>query len=88
MYSCQQVLDLLNNYLEDQGTAQLREEIEKHLAHCSTCSVLYDSTRKTLQIVTESKSFELSSDLSKRISERIMEKVRGRASRDDPDESA
>jgi hypothetical protein len=81
-------MDLLSNYLEDQATVQLREEIEKHLAHCSTCSVLYDSTRKTLKVVTEAKSFELPSDLSKRITERIMEEVRGRASQDDPDDES
>jgi anti-sigma factor (TIGR02949 family) len=88
VYSCQQVIDLLNNYLDDQATVQLRQEIEKHLAHCSTCTVLYDSTRQTLKIVTEAKSFELPSDLSRRITERIMEKVRSRASNVDPDESA
>ena len=88
MVSCQQVIELLSNYLEDQATVQLRQEIEKHLAHCSTCSVLYDSTRKTLKIVTEARSFELPSGLSRRITERIMERVRSRGSGGDPDGSA
>ena len=88
MFSCKEVVDLLSNYLDEQGTPELRSQIEKHLAHCSTCSVLYDSTRKTLKIVTETKSFEIPSALSRRITDRIMEQVRRRAGQDDPDESA
>jgi anti-sigma factor (TIGR02949 family) len=84
MYSCEQVMAELTNYLDDPASSHLREEIEKHLAHCATCRVLYDSTKKTLKIVTEARSFEIPSDLSKKITERIMEQVRKRTPRQDP----
>jgi anti-sigma factor RsiW len=66
----------LANYLDDQVAAAIRKELEAHLAHCQTCQALYDSTRKTLRIVTESGSFELPENISSRILERIMSKVR------------
>jgi hypothetical protein len=67
----------LANFLDDQVAAEIRRELEIHLAHCRTCQALYDSARKTLTIVTESHSFELPEEVSSRILERIMSKVRG-----------
>jgi len=66
----------LVNYLDDQVAAEIRRELEVHLAHCRTCQALYDSARKTLTIVTESRSFELPEEISSRILEGIMAKVR------------
>ena len=77
MYSCDQVMAELANFLDDQVAAEIRRELEIHLAHCRTCQALYDSARKTLTIVTESRSFELPEGVSARILEKIMTKVRG-----------
>lgn len=71
MYSCQEVLAELSNYVDDDVAAELRAQIEAHLSHCSTCQVLLDSTRKTLRLVTETRSFELPRSLSDRIMEKI-----------------
>jgi anti-sigma factor RsiW len=67
----------LLNFLDDQVAAEIRRELEIHLAACRTCQALYDSARKTLTIVTESRSFELPESVSSRILEKIMRKVRG-----------
>ncbi|MGH7252507.1 MAG: anti-sigma factor family protein [Nitrospiraceae bacterium] len=77
MYSCDQVMAELLNFLDDQVAAEIRRELEVHLAHCRTCQALYDSARKTLTIVTDSRSFELPENISSRILEKIMSKVRG-----------
>ena len=76
MYSCDQVIAELANFLDDQVAAEIRRELEVHLAHCRTCQALYDSARKTITIVTESRSFELPEGISSRILEKIMSKVR------------
>ena len=86
MYSCSEVLAELSNYLDDEVTAEIRRELEQHVSHCRTCQVIYDSTRKTLRIVTESQSFELPEDVSMRVTKSIMNKVRG-ATRQDPPNS-
>jgi len=77
VYSCDQVMAELANFLDDQVAAEIRRELGIHLAHCRTCQALYDSARKTLTIVTESRSFELPEGISSRILEKIMSKVRG-----------
>lgn len=71
MIDCREVLAELSNYVDDQAIAEIRHELEDHLARCGPCHVLVDSTRKTLKIVTGCGSFELPVDLSSRIMARI-----------------
>lgn len=71
MLSCQDLLTELGNYLDDEVSAAIRQQLEEHLSHCRVCTVLVDSTRKTLKIVTESSSFELPAGLSGRIMAKI-----------------
>ena len=58
MISCHDFITELGNLLDDDVALEVRAQLETHLAHCNTCQVLYDSTRKTLRIVTDSGSFE------------------------------
>jgi hypothetical protein len=76
MFSCEQVLAELSDYLDESVGDALRKEIEAHMIHCRSCQAVYDSTRKTLRIVTESGSFELSEDVSARLTNRIQARIR------------
>jgi len=76
MFSCEEVLAELSGYLDDELTANLRKQVEEHLVHCKNCTTIYDSTRKTLRIVTETGAFELSEDVSSRVAGNIRAKLR------------
>ncbi len=76
MVSCEEVLAALAEYLEDHPEADLRVPLEAHLKICRTCRVIYDSTRKTLKILTESKSFELPEEISTRIMKNLRAGIR------------
>jgi len=76
MISCQDFISELGSLLENDVAAEIREQLEAHLAHCKTCQVLYDSTRKTLRIVTDSGSFEYPEPISEPLVSKIMERVR------------
>ena len=75
MSSCAEVIAQLSNYLDDEVAAQARQEIEHHLATCKSCEVLIDSIRKTIRIVTESRSVELPSGLSERVLKALRDKI-------------
>jgi hypothetical protein len=64
------------DYLENQVSPEVRQELELHLSQCRACHVLYDSTRKTIKIVSESDSFELPQDVFDPIIDRVMAKLR------------
>lgn len=76
MITCQDFITELGNLLDHELAAEIREQLEAHLAECNTCQVLYDSTRKTLKIVTDSGSFEYPEPISEPMVSKIMERVR------------
>ena len=76
MISCHDFITELGNLLDDDVAVEIRAQLETHLAHCNTCQVLYDSTRKTLRIITDSGSFEYPEPIAEPLVNRIMERIR------------
>ncbi len=76
MISCEAFLAELGNYVKDDIAAGGRRQREDHLAHCQTCHVLYDSVRKTLQIVTDSGPFDLPEKTTQLIADKVMSRLR------------
>jgi hypothetical protein len=79
--TCEEFLAELGNYLEDDTAADVRRQLEEHMAHCHTCQVLYDSARKTVAIVTDSGSFDLPETTARLIADRVMTRIRKTAGR-------
>ena len=75
MFSCEEVRSALSNYIDEDVSPALRRELEHHLAECRTCQVLYDTTRKTLHIVTNAGSFEVPEAVSEQLVQRIMKRL-------------
>lgn len=76
MITCDEFFAEFADYLENQVSPEARQELELHLSQCRACHVLYDSTRKTIRIVSESNSFELSQNVFDPIIDRVMAKLR------------
>jgi hypothetical protein len=64
--------------MDENVADEVRIQLENHLAHCQTCQVIVDSTRKTVRIVTDSGSFDLPDAVLKPIAAEIMAKIRGK----------
>ncbi len=77
MINCADFMAEIGNYLDGAAAADVRRQLEAHLAHCQTCQVVYDSARKTVRVLTNSGSFDLSEAASKPITENIMAMIRG-----------
>ena len=76
MITCDEFFAEFADYLENQVSLEVRQELELHLSQCRACHVLYDSTRKTVRIVSESNSFELPQNIFDPIIDRVMAKLR------------
>lgn len=76
MITCDEFFAEFADYLENQVSLEVRQELELHLSQCRACHVLYDSTRKTVKIVSESNSFELPQNVFDPIIDRVMAKLR------------
>jgi anti-sigma factor RsiW len=75
MVTCAQVLKDLSNYIDEEIDPQLRAEIENHLRGCHRCSVLVDSTRKTLRIVGDERVFDIPVGYSERLHQFLAKKL-------------
>jgi hypothetical protein len=76
MITCDEFFTEFADYRENQVSPELRHELELHLSQCGACHVLYDSSLKTVRIVSESDSFELPQSMVDPIIDRVMAKLR------------
>ena len=76
MINCADFMAEIGNYLEGDVAEEVRLQLEHHLSHCQTCTVLVDSSRKTLRIVTDTGSFDLPEATFRPIAERIMARIK------------
>ena len=53
MLDCHQVLSELSNYLDDDVSLELARAITQHLARCHRCWIVYNTTKHTLQIISD-----------------------------------
>ena len=50
MLTCKDFLNELNEYLDETADAELRRRVEEHVTECPNCFVVFDTTKKTIQI--------------------------------------
>ncbi len=74
MLDCKEVLDNLSNYIDGEGSEELRKAIERHITLCGRCRVVFDTTGKMLKVVTDVQPFEVPLGVSARLYARL-EKV-------------
>jgi anti-sigma factor RsiW len=65
--SCQELVELVTDYLEDALPAELHDRFERHIAHCSGCQAyleqMHATIRATGMLTAESLSPEAESAL-------------------------
>ena len=65
--SCREVIRELSNFIDQGVGAELRAQIEEHLAKCRHCSAIYDGTRNVIRLVADDRVFELPAGFSQRL---------------------
>jgi len=75
---CRQFLDELSDYLDNEATAGIREAVQEHIAFCHKCEVIYNSTRRTVEIVSEcgQQAYALPEDVSERLYTRLRARLK------------
>jgi anti-sigma factor RsiW len=56
---CEELLAMLNDYVDGGIDPGVCEEFEKHLAGCNPCQVVVDNIRKTISLYKEGQTYEL-----------------------------
>lgn len=77
LLTCNQFMDELSEYLDEDVEAGLRQELEAHVTQCPNCWVMVDTTKKTLKIYKGLEAEPLPDDLKSRLMQAIHAKVGG-----------
>ena len=64
---CQHLLENMSAYLDDEASAELCAEIERHLGGCDDCRVVVDTLRKTITLYHELPQPELTPEARLRV---------------------
>ncbi len=71
MMTCEEVLRELSNFLDEELIPEFRAQVQEHLRLCRNCTVLVNTTRKTLALVADLFVAELPHGVSERLIERL-----------------
>jgi anti-sigma factor RsiW len=74
--NCKKVILELTSYLDGALDASVRIELERHLARCTDCRLIVDTTRKTIQIFCTSEPVPLPEDVRERLHTALLERFR------------
>jgi len=76
--NCKGVIRELSNYIDGDLDPLLRQELERHLAHCEDCTMVVDQTRKTIEIFSKSEPVSLPVEVRSRLHAAFLRKARER----------
>ena len=76
--TCTEFLAILDDLIDNSVAAQTRAEVESHLKKCGHCEVIFNTTRKTIEIYRDSKLYELPENLRTRLRTAIVAKCQSR----------
>ena len=72
---CKHVWEQVSDYIDGSVTTEVREAIERHLAHCRYCSAVIDSTHNILVLLGDARTFEIPVNFGERLHRRLQESM-------------
>ncbi len=71
---CDDLLRLLNEYVDGTVDPAICKEFEKHLAGCNPCKVVIDTIRKTVTLYKNDQPYELPVEFRQRLHQMLRER--------------
>jgi predicted anti-sigma-YlaC factor YlaD len=78
--TCQELLEQLSDYLDEDARAELCRQIDEHLARCHDCRIVVDKTKRTI-ILYQADHVETPPHVSDRLQEALAREYAARAER-------
>jgi anti-sigma factor RsiW len=74
--NCTDFLSQLTDYFDGQISPELLEEVRAHLAGCSHCEVVLNTTRRTIEVYRDNEIYDISDELQEKLHSAIMARCR------------
>ena len=82
--NCNEVMEQLSDFLDEDARQELCKAIEEHLARCHDCQVEVDSVRKTITLYQADHAIEMPVRLSAMLDEALAREYKARSDSGDP----
>lgn len=76
---CDQLLKLLNDYVDGEVDPAICQELQKHLGDCDACRVVVDNLRRTISLYKDGQEYELPAEFRSRLDQALREKWKQRS---------
>jgi len=73
---CEQVVREISNYLDDEITSELRQQMEQHFRGCHRCSAVLNGTRNVVALLGDERSFTVPPGFGDRLYLRLRAQLR------------
>jgi len=71
---CEELLKMLNEYVDGTVDPSVCEEFEKHMAGCNPCQVVVDNIRQTITLYKNGRPYELPASFRTRLHAALRER--------------
>ena len=78
MLTCKEFLYELNDYLDETIDTEVRKKLEAHITECPNCWVIFDTTKKTLQVYKGMQPQTIPEDVQSRLLKALEKKMAAR----------
>jgi anti-sigma factor RsiW len=73
--NCKGVIRELSNYIDGDLDPGLKAELERHLEDCKDCTLIVDQTKKSVEILCDSRVVELPPEVRSRLHAALRQKL-------------
>ena len=78
MLTCKEFLQELSDYLDATVDVELRRRLEAHITNCPNCFVIFDTTKRTIQVYKGMQPQALPQDVEARLMKAVERKMSGK----------
>lgn len=71
---CEELLRMLNDYVDGDVDPSVCEQFEKHLEGCNPCQIVVDTIRKTIVLYRGEEVYELPEDFRQRLHDTLRQR--------------
>jgi len=86
LLTCKEFVDGISDFIDGDIAPELRERLQNHISECPNCWVVYDTTKKTIQIYKGMELQPLPEDVHQRLMQALERRMAARGADQDKTE--
>lgn len=78
LLTCKEFLDGISDFIDNDVSPDVRQNLQKHIDECPNCWVVFDTTKKTIQVYKGMEEQNIPEDVHQRLLHAIEHRAAGK----------